>query len=931
MKGTYLAVLLLVTPLIAINEPEDGETIEVFVEAPTAPASASQPATFSDVCPGEVLDLASYGEFTPGKFRITDIDTRELDCGEGEIPVTFSGSYIVPTDATVGATVSVDLEWEWEFNDSTNNTDDNEGNVGEPGIQAIDVEYTLSSTPCFDLLEITSNDYDSACVGFPFTMETDLELDGTKQGDSEFNWTADLGSPQFEPTSGANNTSFWLGEPFVEKGQKVDGKITVEYTGSRSVVPNTRDFSYKLVEVSFDINETEDTGDDQVIVYPSADYVDSLLPILEWIPVTVNHTRGCELEIEIKNDDLVFYKDKAAPTATTTGTAKSLKAKFLTGDTFYIATKTVGTGELAFTATGDLGDGSHDIPVNVSLAKKPFEIKLNDTKETNDDYLIVVEDSDDPHKIKAEVSVSGATQFTNVNFTTTSSNIEVVDENTNPTELEATGKLASSSTGVVTAELQTSLGTANVNLDVDLVTVGVEFANRDEPDKTVEDLASHNGDVIYSGDDTGDLVKWKLPAINGKTYTWKATNTFTDEVINGPTGVNENEWLIDGTGLDWDPGDYILECNITDIGKFEKQYEIGWRTKETIIVGQIVEYEHVSIDDDSEDLLREALAYHVVSDFQDKFFNIKLPGQFGTHELAIVLVEAVESLNGTKKLVEFLAGLAALDNKADVNLGPLRLPGGSQPSWDAHLFAIQEILNANTDEYLQMPSPSFEKSFISSNLEKDNGIYRVYNRFQANIVFEQNGTIRDARPTTSETQYFSLGPTKLNIGVARDEFTLEIGEIDFKFPSTDRLQFLTLEEAEHNPNSGIKGGVGAKYYAQYASGRIAEKGQLLNLRLLGRDAPWIWVSPIYSLDADGSVKEEISTSTDILYDINTVSVIRGDCAFNEIFIYERGNKPGTYETYNQKKVLTMKGKLKCFVDSVAHGVRDEQASKTIIK
>jgi hypothetical protein len=440
-----------------------------------------------------------------------------------------------------------------------------------------------------------------------------------------------------------------------------------------------------------------------------------------------------------------------------------------------------------------------------------------------------------------------------------------------------------------------------------LLPLEVKVTNRDDLKKKWADAkAIGSNNVVYSGDTTGDMVSWKLTGIDSwssMTFTWTATGP-NGETITGPTGAGRNEWKIaDGdedTANDWvkwKPGKWKIKVQIgSTTAEFEQ--EIGWRTEDYVVIGQIVA---TNAHDGDAPSATETSGFQraVVTDCA---------------LFAPVAIAALPALYaGTLPNEVFVAAEAinwAISYHWMTPQGPFSSSiSGLGTVTEPHRFwMVQTGLNASID------TPTAPSSIADSDIPATITAkqFRLFHHYQAKFTLTPAGKIDTTKLITlhgDKPEDAINGPTKL---------TLPEGAFD---PKWHNPLYQIQIPAEVSPHNGHKQtSTDLTQHSGFASGRVGPDGQNVNWRIFGRDVPWIFSEIIFQVNPDHSVESRIETSVDITWKNNTKT---GTHNFNNLNIYKLQLDPEDDTKVNYVRqpdgLLEMNNQVKPFIESVPLG------------
>lgn len=472
-------------------------------------------------------------------------------------------------------------------------------------------------------------------------------------------------------------------------------------------------------------------------------------------------------------------------------------------------------------------------------------------------------------------------------------------------------------------------GFDNVNFaagkEVRLLKVDLDVVNRDDPTKTWNNAQTYLiAEPIYSGESTGDMVRWSIgdDSLSNLNFTWTAEGP-NGETKMGPTGVGEGEWKIANGGndissdwLDWKPGKWKIKVLIGS-SEIEFEQEIGWRTEDYAVIGQIVPTD--AHDNDAPPLIAVG----------DNFWDISSPVALYRRAVLYDMLDlplfdgladtvrdtlTVTPLPITEKLTEAWFGYWYI-NPLSLK-GPLTSAhptGNGNVEYGHRFWAMQHVFNVSPD------APLVPQSFTPATFDalRANEQYRVIHRYMSKFLVTKDGKI-DSESITQIQNVAEAGPTKMNFGIAAGEFE--------PLWDNDAYTFFSLptQPSETNEYNAVQTlSEDGRKVSYYATGRVGQGGQNVNWRLVGKDAPWIFSEIIFELKSDRSVAAQIKTSVDTSW--SDAGAIDGDNPFNDLSLYkailEQDVGLFTY-TFIRQKHFPMEGELEDFINS-ASGQRPE--------
>lgn len=513
---------------------------------------------------------------------------------------------------------------------------------------------------------------------------------------------------------------------------------------------------------------------------------------------------------------------------------------------------------------------------------------------------------------------------------------------------------------------------------VSILPVEVRHVDRDNYDAKWNNPPTINAisTKIYAGKLDGDMIEWKMPYYEGsewEDFEWYALDQ-SENRIDGPSGSGINTWGIRAFGrtangsdsdgndplndkwLKWKPGRYRIMCKIGEVVFLACAMDIGWRTEEVLVIGQIVPTTTHNADKPSGSALAEwskavadDLTYGlepgrnrynsiVPSDLElsndDVYNSVKAGASFFPEKTT----EGWMGLwsNGIPTLlapeIKFLApGIMVPPAFPWASKGPAASSFGTSPrglvgtiTATQRYWMIQHTLNVNSD-YPVMPAKIFHSK--PGHVEDINMIrfkeqYRVFHRYQGKFFLTNDGKIDGSRYEIVDNEA-KAGKTKLNIHFDWAE-SAGIPRLIWEIADAPAGGYsVTKEEAETNENNGnITHAPNGMAVSSYATARIGEKGRFASYRLFGKDAPWIFSEIIHEVQPDRQVKLKVRTSVTTEWDEATGTVYRAPTApattpgarpFNNLNIYTRNLPDG----YGRAIEIKMEGHVAPFVESAS--------------
>ena len=348
------------------------------------------------------------------------------------------------------------------------------------------------------------------------------------------------------------------------------------------------------------------------------------------------------------------------------------------------------------------------------------------------------------------------------------------------------------------------------------------------------DIASHPtlGDYVHykayhPGLDSSLVTNYKWSAVPAGGYTNLTT-------IDGPDDSSASEWKIEDGGVDWKSGIYEITLELTLSGgataTVTKEQTVWQRTDDVLVVGYIDSEDFPNIPDG-------ATSQPVLAD--------------GTVS-PVTMEDHLSPLNRTGFFGQVYIGVYKTVFKPDAARHYL------------NRFILQETANADppSNFQLQLSNGVFVydeveiNNFFSNNLN-----YRAINRLQAEYLLDESGEILAGPNVITKIAY------QTNVGNTPDfPWVLESFADLVPFDWVD-----SSSEPEIHPDSGVFNFDDSTYdfyhvehsigvpqgFAQYVSGRVGAKGQGMNLKINGRETPWIYGLIEFKGDVYGPEYSEI--------------------------------------------------------------------------
>jgi hypothetical protein len=393
-------------------------------------------------------------------------------------------------------------------------------------------------------------------------------------------------------------------------------------------------------------------------------------------------------------------------------------------------------------------------------------------------------------------------------------------------------------------------------------------------------------------------------------FSWSAIGP-DGQTIQGPSGTGMNEWRIANGDLDtandwlkWKPGKWKI---LTQVGSATSEFEqeIGWRTEDYAIIGQIVQT-NTHISDRPGTLgsawqFRRAITYDIGDWFSD---DLK-------REAVALLPIPPEAFTGPWVLYWAFLKSHEQTPQGPFTKGRLLPIFGQYPTGEVlygHRFwMVQTGLNMAPDQ------PEVDDQYSASALEaiRQAGEFRIMHRYQAKFSVDNNGNVIGL-PITVGEHVSDEGITKGGFGFVADQF----------YPGSPAIEPVTFPFMESETNGWMKHeGHKAAKLSGYCTARIGEKGRNVNWRLFGLDAPWIFSEIVHEVKPDRTVETTVRTSVDVSW--KDGSIIQGATPFNNLSIYKaipNQRQDGSFAvTYEREPdgLLEMEGKLERFINSVS--------------
>ncbi|MBB5353873.1 pectin methylesterase-like acyl-CoA thioesterase [Haloferula luteola] len=515
---------------------------------------------------------------------------------------------------------------------------------------------------------------------------------------------------------------------------------------------------------------------------------------------------------------------------------------------------------------------------------------------------------------------------------------------------------------------------------VSILPVEIRHVDRDDYDAKWNAPAEINAisTKVYAGRLDGDMIEWTMPYYEGsewEDFEWYALDPSGNR-IDGPSGPGINTWAIrdfgrtaDGSDsygndpqndkwLKWRPGRHKVMCKVGEVPFLVSDIDIGWRTEEVVVIGQIVPTISHNADKPSGTALTEwskAIADDLTYGLEPgrRIFNLGYHPTHPLHHTNNELYGKLETVanffpekmtegwmglwsNGIPGLlppeIKLLApGIMVPPALPPASRGPLTHSFGTSPRGSVgtitasqRYWMIQHTLNVNSDFPLLPDKMVLGRPGDPSDINeiRHQEQYRIFHRYQAKFFLSNDGKINGSRYEVVESEAI-VGKTKLNLnfdwaengGIPRGIWEA-VGAPEGGHP------FLK-EAAETNENNeNITHAPDGRSVSSFATGRIGEKGRFSSYRLFGKDAPWIFSEIIHEVQSDRQIKLKVRTSITSEWDEATGVVYRaptapptttGNHPFNNLNIYTRNLPDG----YGREIEIMMDGHLAPFVESTS--------------
>jgi hypothetical protein len=390
--------------------------------------------------------------------------------------------------------------------------------------------------------------------------------------------------------------------------------------------------------------------------------------------------------------------------------------------------------------------------------------------------------------------------------------------------------------------------------------ISIEYVDRDVPTRIWSDRVSSQGSVtLYAGETNGDMVEWSLSDSSryaSSTISWKAMHSDGTEIL-GPIGIGEVSWNISNISipesLTWKPGDYEIIVTV-DGHDLQFTQEIGWRTEEYLVVGQVKPLFEYDIGEGPKLTLRADLVADVARET-----NSIVPGGliYLTTEntvLAWLGAEAFVTNSYTTPRVAYLPNVGNVEK----------------------LWMLQHILNVNPDLF-DIPITLTVGQLNQLRTEKS---YRMLSRAGYKYTLNDEGKIDSI--ISMATSVSEVGPTKVTIPAAAQIFFDWIPDliIEGQIQMESEIATTSTTTIVDRVNGHISNFIG---------GRVGVEGQYPNYALFSRGAPYIHAEVRHDLDEEGKTSvETVRLSVDEVWSSDNVAL--GNTVFNEIRIMKRNSE-----------------------------------------
>ncbi len=403
-------------------------------------------------------------------------------------------------------------------------------------------------------------------------------------------------------------------------------------------------------------------------------------------------------------------------------------------------------------------------------------------------------------------------------------------------------------------------------------------------------------ETIYAGDQNGDMVSWRVDGLTGTvTYTWSATGP---DNITGPTGSGVTEWKIAVGGndpvrqrVDWKPGIYTIKCRLDSAGgatqEVQIQQEVGWRTDEYVVVGQVKPLNDITLTSMQASVLQANIVTDVAA---------------FTPWAGLLIYPPLEHVT----FAWFVAQAIMTNGFSNLRVANLPDVGDNERLW-----MTQFMLNLDPDLF-DVPN-SFEPETLFQLTQAQS--YRMYCRIQFKYTVGSDGKIFNAFQTPLSIAL--NGPTKIltvpsYVVTAFDWLKDQLDQPYLNLPT----QIQIPSEPATTSTTRIVDRQGGRL-ASFVGGRIGPEGQYANYALFRRTVPYIFAETIFTLDADGKASQQtIRLSVDKVWQRNGTEI--GSRFFNEIRIFRRraGISGAPFEVERILSLSANPGQLREFIFSV---------------
>jgi len=328
----------------------------------------------------------------------------------------------------------------------------------------------------------------------------------------------------------------------------------------------------------------------------------------------------------------------------------------------------------------------------------------------------------------------------------------------------------------------------------------------------------------------------------------------------------------------------------------EFEQEIGWRTEDYLVIGQIVATN--AHDGDAPSLL-ESIPFRAAI----------------THDIALIPPGTRDALiaapftNAMFAMVE--AAFWAITPHTLTPQGPFSsgiIVGIGTVTEPHRYWMVQTGLNGSVD------SPTAPTQIADTALPGTVTAeqYRILHQYQVKFTLTAEGKI-DKPAIKTVSNVAAVGPTKIN--------ALTIPAGTFSSVGWDNPVLGPAPASEKSPhNKKTQTSEDLTQHSGFASGRVGADGQNVNWRIFGQDVPWIFSEIVCQVNPDRSVESRIYTSVDIAWQDG--EIVEGIHNFNNLNIYKATltSETGVVNYVRQPDgLLEMNNQVKPFIESVPPG------------